>query len=58
MSKPYAPAVFTALVYVIFDDGADLYWEHSHVVECLSGMAGKLSQGVSPKLGPDATGVG
>jgi len=48
----------SSLVYVIFEDGTDLYWARSRVLEYLSGMAGKLPQGVSPKLGPDATGVG
>ena len=47
-----------SLNYVIFEDGTDLYWARSRVLEYLSGMAGKLPQGVSPKLGPDATGVG
>src|SRR6516165_1497313 len=47
-----------SLIYVIFEDGTDLYWARSRVLEYLSGMAGKLPQGVSPKLGPDATGVG
>jgi Cu(I)/Ag(I) efflux system membrane protein CusA/SilA len=47
-----------SLVYVIFEDGTDLYWARSRVLEYLSGMAGKLPQGVSPQLGPDATGVG
>ena len=46
-----------SLVYVIFEDGTDLYWARSRVLEYLSGMAGKLPQGVSPKLGPDASGV-
>ncbi len=48
----------SSLVYVIFEDGTDLYWARSRVLEYLSGMAGKLPQGVSPRLGPDATGVG
>jgi Cu(I)/Ag(I) efflux system membrane protein CusA/SilA len=48
----------SSLVYVIFEDGTDLYWARSRVLEYLSGMAGKLPAGVSPKLGPDATGVG
>ncbi|MCA1529058.1 efflux RND transporter permease subunit [Bradyrhizobium yuanmingense] len=48
----------SSLIYVIFEDGTDLYWARSRVLEYLSGMAGKLPQGVSPKLGPDATGVG
>ncbi|ACE99599.1 cation transporter [Rhodopseudomonas sp. AAP120] len=47
-----------SLVYVIFEDGTDLYWARSRVLEYLSGMAGKLPAGVSPQLGPDATGVG
>src|SRR5438874_11755025 len=47
-----------SLIYVIFEDGADLYWARSRVLEYLSGMAGKLPQGATPQLGPDATGVG
>src|SRR5437667_1234240 len=47
-----------SLVYVIFEDGTDLYWARSRVLEYLSGMAGKLPQGATPQLGPDATGVG
>jgi Cu(I)/Ag(I) efflux system membrane protein CusA/SilA len=47
-----------SLVYVIFEDGTDLYWARSRVLEYLSGMAGKLPEGVAPALGPDATGVG
>jgi len=48
----------SSLIYLIFEDGTDLYWARSRVLEYLSGMAGKLPQGVSPKVGPDATGVG
>ena len=48
----------SSLVYIIFEDGTDLYWARSRVLEYMSGMAGKLPQGVSPQLGPDATGVG
>ena len=48
----------SSLVYVIFQDGTDLYWARSRVLEYLSGMAGKLPPGVAPQLGPDATGVG
>ncbi len=48
----------SSLVSVIFEDGTDLYWARSRVLEYLSGMAGKLPQGVAPQLGPDATGVG
>src|SRR6516165_7266176 len=47
-----------SLVYVIFEDGTDVYWARSRVLEYLSGMAGKLPAGVSPQPGPDATGVG
>src|SRR5438270_8483854 len=47
-----------SLVYVIFEDGTDLYWARSRVLEYLSGMAGKLPANVAPQLGPDATGVG
>ncbi|MBL6752087.1 MAG: efflux RND transporter permease subunit, partial [Nevskia sp.] len=48
----------SSLVYVIFEEGTDLYWARSRVLEYLSGMAGKLPPGVAPQLGPDATGVG
>ncbi|MDE3100127.1 MAG: efflux RND transporter permease subunit [Verrucomicrobiota bacterium] len=47
-----------SFVYVIFKDGTDLYWARSRVLEYLSGLTGSLPQGVSPQLGPDATGVG
>ncbi len=45
-------------VYVIFDDGTDIYWARSRVLEYMSKIAGKLPEGVNPVLGPDATGVG
>jgi Cu(I)/Ag(I) efflux system membrane protein CusA/SilA len=45
-------------VYVVFDDGTDLYWARSRVLEYLNGVAGKLPKGATPSLGPDATGVG
>jgi copper/silver efflux system protein len=45
-------------VYVIFDEGTDIYWGRTRVLEYLSSLAGKLPAGVTPKLGPDATGVG
>jgi len=45
-------------VYVIFQDGTDIYWARSRVVEYLSKIAGALPSGVTPELGPDATGVG
>jgi len=47
-----------AFVYVIFQDGTDLYWARSRVLEYLSGLQGRLPEGVQPVLGPDATGVG
>ena len=47
-----------SFVYVIFQDGTDLYWARSRVVEYMQGLRGKLPEGVSPTLGPDATGVG
>jgi Cu(I)/Ag(I) efflux system membrane protein CusA/SilA len=43
---------------VIFEDGTDPYWARSRVLEYLSGLSGRLPKGVSPSLGPDATGVG
>lgn len=45
-------------VYVIFQDGTDLYWARSRVLEYLSKIQGSLPPGVTPQLGPDATGVG
>jgi Cu(I)/Ag(I) efflux system membrane protein CusA/SilA len=47
-----------SFVYVIFEDGTDLYWARSRVLEYLSGLQGRLPEGVQPILGPDATGVG
>jgi Cu(I)/Ag(I) efflux system membrane protein CusA/SilA len=47
-----------SFVYVIFGDGTDLYWARSRVLEYLSGLGGLLPKGVTPTLGPDATGVG
>ena len=47
-----------SLVYVIFDDGTDLYWARSRVLEYLNGLRGRLPSGTEPTLGPDATGVG
>ena len=47
-----------SFVYVIFADGTDPYWARSRVLEYLSGLSGRLPAGVSPSLGPDATGVG
>ncbi len=45
-------------VYVIFEDRTDLYWARSRVLEYMQKLTGKLPSGVSPTLGPDATGVG
>jgi Cu(I)/Ag(I) efflux system membrane protein CusA/SilA len=47
-----------SFVYVIFEDGTDLYWARSRVLESLNYVSGKLPQGITPTLGPDATGVG
>jgi copper/silver efflux system protein len=48
----------SSFVYVIFEDGTDLYWARSRVLEYLNFAAGRLPPGVTPTLGPDATGVG
>ncbi|HKX32176.1 MAG TPA: efflux RND transporter permease subunit [Blastocatellia bacterium] len=45
-------------VYVIFEEGTDIYWGRSRVLEYMSKIQGKLPEGVNPTLGPDATGVG
>ena len=47
-----------SFVYVVFEDGTDLYWARSRVLEYLGQITGNLPEGVSPQLGPDATGVG
>lgn len=47
-----------SLVYLIFEDGADIYWARSRVLEYLNFVRGRLPAGVNPQLGPDATGVG
>ena len=47
-----------SFVYVIFDDGTDLYWARSRVLEYLNGIKDKLPATVTPTLGPDATGLG
>ena len=47
-----------SFVYVLFEDGTDLYWARSRVLEYLSQAAARLPPGVTPALGPDATGVG
>ncbi|HRH14402.1 MAG TPA: CusA/CzcA family heavy metal efflux RND transporter, partial [Azonexus sp.] len=47
-----------SFVYVIFEDGTDIYWARSRVLEYVNSVSGKLPRGVTPTLGPDATGVG
>ncbi len=47
-----------SFVYVVFDDGTDLYWARSRVLEYLNFAAKRLPAGVTPVLGPDASGVG
>ena len=64
LSVPFAKAVrgysFFGLsfVYVIFEDGTDMYWARSRVLEYLNFVSGRLPENVTPSLGPDATGVG
>ena len=48
----------SSFVYVVFEDGTDLYWARSRVLEYLSQAARRLPAGVTPSLGPDASGVG
>ncbi len=48
----------TSFVYVIFEDDVDLYWGRARVVEALSRLGSDLPPGATPKIGPDATGVG
>ena len=47
-----------SFVYVIFQEGTDLYWARSRVLEYLTAMEGRLPEGAAPRLGPDATGIG
>lgn len=47
-----------SFVYIIFEDGTDMYWARSRVLEYLNYVSARLPTGVSPSLGPDATGVG
>src|SRR5881398_2393468 len=47
-----------SFVYVVFQDGTDIYWARSRVIEYLSSIRGSLPEGVNPTIGPDATGVG
>ena len=64
LAAPYARVVRGysffgfSFVYVIFEDGTDLYWARARVLETLSQASGQLPDGVVPTLGPDATGVG
>ena len=64
LSVPYAKVVRGysffgfSMVYIIFEDGTDIYWARSRVLEYLSSMQRELPSGVSPQLGPDATGLG
>ncbi len=64
LAVPYAKTVRgysmfgSSFVYIIFEDGTDLYWARSRVLEQLNTVASRLPDGVSPQLGPDATGVG
>ena len=64
LAAPFAKAVRgysffgVSFVYVIFEDGTDLYWARSRVLEYLNQASRQLPQGVTPTLGPDATGVG
>jgi Cu(I)/Ag(I) efflux system membrane protein CusA/SilA len=48
----------TSMTYIVFEDGVDLYWARSRVLEYLNFVKDRLPPGVEPKLGPDATGVG
>ncbi len=47
-----------SFVYVIFDEGSDLYWARSRVLEYMNSLKGALPEGATPTLGPDATGIG
>jgi len=64
LGVPYAKSVRgysffgMSFVYIIFEDGTDMYWARSRVMESLNYVSGRLPKGVSPQLGPDATGVG
>lgn len=64
LAVPYAKVVRGysffgySFVYVIFEDGTDMYWARSRVLEYLNFVSSRLPKGVTPSLGPDATGVG
>ncbi len=64
LAVPYAKVVRGysffgfSFVYIIFEDGTDMYWARSRVLEYLNYVSGRLPPGVTPTIGPDATGVG
>ncbi|MBT8385874.1 MAG: CusA/CzcA family heavy metal efflux RND transporter [Ignavibacteria bacterium] len=64
LSVPFAQSVRGysffgfSMVYIIFEDGTDMYWARSRVLEYLSSMQNELPEKVAPQLGPDATGLG
>ena len=64
LAVPYAEVVRGysffgfSFVYIIFEDGTDMYWARSRVLEYLNFVSSRLPDGVTPNLGPDATGVG
>ncbi|MFC2135198.1 efflux RND transporter permease subunit [Bacteroidota bacterium] len=64
LSVPYAKDVRGysmfgySMIYILFEDGTDIYWARSRVLEYLSAMKNVLPAGVTPQLGPDATGLG
>ena len=64
LAVPYAKVVRgysffgMSFTYIIFEDGTDMYWARSRVMEALNYVSGRLPKGVTPSLGPDATGVG
>lgn len=64
LAVPYAKVVRgysmfgSSFVYIIFEDGTDMYWARSRVLEQLNTVASRLPDGAAPQLGPDATGVG
>ena len=64
LAVPYATTVRGysffgfSFIYIIFEDGTDMYWARSRVLEYLNFVSGRLPAGVTPTLGPDATGVG
>ena len=64
LSVPYAKVVrgysffSMSFVYIIFEDGTDIYWARSRVLEYLNFVSSRLPKGATPTIGPDATGVG